>query len=251
MRVKEFVETYFDAWNHHNPKGIADHLSPNGFYMDVPEHAIRSRDELVVNLEGFFRQYRHRYELVSDVLATENTIAFQYRIFPQRDEAGRGKQNTYQGAEFINFNGDRAISITDYYDFPAVSPSGKYAKSGLTEEQLATYKRSLNQVMRTQKAYLNSDLCLPKLAELVGCSVNHLSQVINSEFGTSLFGYLNRYRIEYARKLLASRKYRDTAILDIAFSAGFNSNSTFYSSFKKLVGISPAEYRQQELNNRR
>jgi AraC-like DNA-binding protein len=75
-----------------------------------------------------------------------------------------------------------------------------------------------------------------------------LSQVINSGFGTSFFDYLNRYRIEHARELLASLDSQSTAILNIAFTVGFNSNSAFYSAFKKRVGVTPAQYRRKQLN---
>jgi len=109
------------------------------------------------------------------------------------------------------------------------------------------YKQRLNRIMRHQQAYLKPDLNLPNLAELVGCSVNHLSQVINSGFGTNFFDYLNRYRIEHAKELLTDLDSQDMAILDIAFHAGFNSNSAFYSAFKKHTGTSPADFRLERL----
>ena len=97
---------------------------------------------------------------------------------------------------------------------------------------------------------LRPDLTLPKLAQKVGCSGNHLSQVINSEFGTSFFEYLNQYRIDYAKELLSRNNGHSSSILNIAFTVGFNSNSAFYSAFKKRVGITPAQYRQRQLNRR-
>ena len=101
--------------------------------------------------------------------------------------------------------------------------------------------------MQSQQAFLRSDLTLPKLAEAVDCSVNHLSQVINSGFGTSFFDYLNQHRIERARELLTKLDGRSNAILNIAFTVGFNSNSAFYAAFKKCVGQTPAQYRRAQL----
>jgi len=153
----------------------------------------------------------------------------------------------YHGAEFITLNGDSAVSITDYYDIPVKTQAHKYAKSGLTKNQLLKHKQRLDQIMQIRQEYLRPDLTLPKLAKTVGCSVNNLSQVINAGFGTSFFDYLNRYRIEHARKLLASSDSQSNAILTIAFTVGFNSNSAFYSAFKKYVGMTPAQYRQRHL----
>ncbi len=101
--------------------------------------------------------------------------------------------------------------------------------------------------MRSQQVFLRSDLTLPKLAKTVGCSVNHLSQVINSGFEMSFFDYLNRYRIDYAKELLSTSDFQSGAILNIAFTVGFNSNSAFYAAFKKRVGKTPAQYRRFNL----
>ncbi len=248
MHATTFVESYFDAWNHQDPKGIADHLSTDGIYLDVPENLQRSHDELMDSLNEFFRKFPHRYELIGEILTTENTIAFQYRMYPGGKARKHDSQVVYHGAEFMSLQGDAAKTITDYYDIPVNTQNSKYAKSGLSNDQLTTHKQHLNQVMRTQQAYLMPDLTLPKLAGIVSCSVNHLSQVINSGFGTSFFDYLNRYRIEHARALLSSPDSQNIAILNIAFTVGFNSNSAFYSAFKKRVGVTPAQYRRKQLN---
>jgi len=247
MRKTEFVESYFDAWNHRDSKGIADHLSADGTFRDVPENLKISHEELVIFLDNFFTDYRHRYELIGEIQKSENTIAFQYRMFLSNNQKKSAITLTYHGAEFITLNGDEAMSITDYYDIPVKTHVNKYAKSGLTRDQLLGHKQRLDQIMQSREEYLRPDLTLPKLAETVGCSVNNLSQVINSGFGTSFFDYLNRYRIEHARRLLEDSGSQSSAILTIAFTVGFNSNSAFYSAFKKYVGMTPAQYRQRHL----
>jgi AraC-like DNA-binding protein len=100
--------------------------------------------------------------------------------------------------------------------------------------------------MILQHTYLNSDLTLPKLANLMHCSLNHLSQVINAGFGMSFFDYLNHHRIEAAKKLLSQHDSPRGAILSIAFEVGFNSNSAFYAAFKKMCGQTPAQYRRSQ-----
>ena len=245
MRKTEFVESYFDAWNHRDSKGIADHLSADGTFLDVPGNLQISPEELVIFLDNFFADHRHHYELIGEIQKSEHTIAFQYRmVLPDNKKKG-AITLAYHGAEFITLNGDEAIAIADYYEIPVKTPVNKYAKSGLTSSQLLAHKQRLDQIMQSREEYLRPDLTLPKLAETVGCSVNNLSQVINSGFGTSFFDYLNRYRIEHARKLLENSGNQGSAILTIAFTVGFNSNSAFYSAFKKYVGMTPAQYRQR------
>jgi len=258
MRATEFVESYFDAWNHRDPKGVADHLTADGIYCDIPEHVQRSHDELITSLSDFFSNYRHRYELIGEILTSRDTIAFQYQMCPFEEVEKNESPNSYRGAEFMTLHGDAAMTIIDYYDIPGMAqPSNltrltsreahKYAKSGLNSEQLLEYKHRLEQIMQSQQAFLRSDLTLPKLAEAVNCSVNHLSQVINSGFGMSFFDYLNQHRIEHARELLTRLDGQSSAILNIAFTVGFNSNSAFYTAFKKCVGQTPAHYRRAQL----
>jgi AraC-like DNA-binding protein len=256
MRATQFVEGYFDAWNDSDAKGVADHLATDGIYCDIPENSQRSHDELITNLTDFFATHHHRYELLGEILSSDSTIAFQYATRPVDSQPSGESAIAYRGSEFMTLNGDAAMTITDYYEMPGLpaselagmssreSPGHKYAKSGLNTDQLQEYKERLARIMHSQQAYLRSDLTLPKLAEEVRCSVNHLSQVINAGFGMSFFDYLNKYRIEHAREMLAELDERNGVILNIAFTVGFNSNSAFYAAFKKYVGETPAQYRR-------
>jgi len=250
----EFVESYMDAWNHRDAEAVANHLADNGTYIDVPGNIQRTHDELIVSLKDFFSSYRHRYDLIGEIMQGRNTIAYQYRMQPVgKAEAG----DVIFGADFITLRGETAIMITDYYDIPGqersaeiarvtarVKGNHKYAKSGLNERQLHEYKNRLAGIMQTEQVFLQPDLTLPKLAQQVGCSVNHLSQVINAGFGMSFFDYLNHFRIEHAKRLLAQSKGQGNAVLNVAFSVGFNSNSAFYAAFKKCVGQTPAQFRR-------
>lgn len=246
MRAEKFVESYFDAWNHTDPEGVASHLAADGIYTDVPLNIRRTHDELIVTLNDFFAAFPHRYEVIGDIISNGNTIAFQYRVCP-----ANGSKNedfsSYRGAEFMTLDGDAAVTITDYYDFPISAHKDKYAKSGLRRQQMQEYKRRLEEIMVSQQAYLQPNLTLPALAESVGCSVNHLSQVINAGFNMSFFDYLNSHRINHARALLAELNGSNGAILKIAFTVGFNSNSAFYAAFKKHVGMTPAQYRKMRI----
>ncbi|MEL7447764.1 MAG: AraC family transcriptional regulator, partial [Pseudomonadota bacterium] len=106
----------------------------------------------------------------------------------------------------------------------------------------------LERAMVQDQAYLRHELTLPLLAEAIGCSVNHLSQVINAGFGMSFFEYLSSFRVQHAKVLLADADSRSNAVLNIAFTVGFNSNSAFYAAFKKCVGQTPAQYRRTLLS---
>jgi AraC-like DNA-binding protein len=244
MHVNDFVRSYFEAWNQLDPEGVAMHMASEGVYRDMPEDVQRSRDELVVSLEQFFAGYRQHYELIGEIQKSSDTIAFQYRMLFFGDNKSSDPAASYRGAEFITMQGDQALSITDYYDMPTTTHLRKYARSGLSNEQLNSYQKRLDLLMKTQQLYLRPSLTLPELASIVGCTVNHLSQVINAGFGSSFFDYLNQHRVQYAKELMMRNFEENASVLDIAYQVGFNSNSAFYSAFKKFVGQTPASFRR-------
>lgn len=262
MQTTEFVESYFDAWNHHDPAGVASHLTADGIYCDVRQNAQHNHGDLIRYLKQFFELYRHRYELKGDILSGGATVAFQYQVIPQH-RPGNCDLARYQGAEFITLADDAATLIADYHDDSDnalarvvgdartdIARARKYAKSGLSSESLQIYARKLDRVMRRDEAFMDPQLTLPLLAARVGCSVNYLSQVINESFGVSFFDYVNNFRVARAKRLLADLE-RQTAVLKVAYSVGFNSNSAFYTAFKKRVGVTPAGYRQQQVGRRK
>jgi AraC-like DNA-binding protein len=252
-----FVESYFDAWNLHDAGLVAEHLTADGTYCDIPIHEQHSRDELLGSLTHFFASNNHHYKLIGEVLKGETTIAFQYRVSQSDDSA-----DSFFGSEFMTIDGDGAIRILDYYSMPDQIVSAendllvsngafaqKYTKSGLSETQMEHYKQRLAKLMRIEMAFLRPDLTLPTLATCVDCSVNHLSQVINSGYGMSFFDYLNHHRVDYAKQLLSDQDRQIQSVLSIALAAGFNSNSSFYTAFRKASGQTPAQFRQSQTSS--
>ena len=258
MRAEEFVASYFDAWNRSDAEGVADHLTQNGKYCDIPLNQELTRKALVADLTRAFSLERACYELVGEALYGENTIAFQYRVTSLDSEGNRIPGSSWFGAEFMTIENGAAVRIADYWDLspatgltddelPGEPALSKYARSGLSEQQMEDYKNRLLALVREDKIFLNSEITLPALAGLMNCSVNHLSQVINGGFDTSFYDFLNAYRIEEAKRILRGRERDSRAILDIPFEVGFNTNSAFYSAFKKTTGQTPAHYRREQL----
>jgi len=249
MHATEFVQSYFDAWNQCDARGVAGHLAKNGIYCDVPVNAQYSGDDLIADLANFFLAKKHRYQLLGDILTSDNSIAFQYRM-----SSPNSSEDDWFGAEFMTIKGDGAIKISDYYDSSfsegraaaraSENCAPKYAKSGLNDAQMKKYTNQLTALMDNEKVYLESDLTMLRLAAMVDCSVNHLSQAVNSGFGMSFFDFLNSYRIEDAKDILGQKNSASTAVLDVSFAVGFNSNSAFYAAFKKSTGQTPAQYRR-------
>lgn len=246
MHPTDFVGSYFEAWNCRDPQQVADHLTKDGIYCDIPAQSQHIWPELASYLAKVFAADDYRYELDGEVLTSRNAIAFQYRAYADCGDL------CWHGAEFLTMRNRQAIQIRDYYSESFLSErkgsrqAGKYAKSGLNAEAMSRYKDRLSKLMVRERVYLRDDLTLPKLSRLARCPVNHLSQVINAGFEMSFFDFLNGYRIEEAKRLLRQPNRCGNSVLDVAFAAGFNSTSTFYAAFKKANGQTPAEYRRAQ-----
>ncbi len=100
---------------------------------------------------------------------------------------------------------------------------------------------NLNYVMNVDKLYIEPNLSLKSLAETINLSIHQLSELLNQEIGQNFNTFIMEFRVKAAIKLL--KKEPEMTILGIALSVGFNSNSAFYSAFKKITGKSPSDYR--------
>lgn len=84
------------------------------------------------------------------------------------------------------------------------------------------------------------DLGLATLAGEIGVSPRHLSRLFHAEQGKSLGDYVERTRVDIARRLLEESP---APIKAIAFAAGFGSTTTLRRAFMRSFGITPQEYR--------
>ena len=120
----------------------------------------------------------------------------------------------------------------------------KYDRSALEHKQSERIAKKINNVMKTEKLYLDPNISLPKLANALSISQNHISQTLNQTIGESFFSYINRWRIEAAKDKLMSG---DETILQITYGVGFNAPSTFYKSFKRVTGQTPRDFRKSAM----
>lgn len=87
----------------------------------------------------------------------------------------------------------------------------------------------------------SENISLSQLAKVLGYNEKYLSHTLHDLTGIHFRKLLNSYRIDYAKKLLSGS--HDMTISAIATTCGFNSLNTFNREFKRLVGITPSEYR--------
>ena len=98
--------------------------------------------------------------------------------------------------------------------------------------------------------YHQEGLSVAALAEKVGVPEHQLRKLINGALGYRNFSaFLNSYRIEEAKRILADPAEARRQILQIALDLGYGSIAPFNRAFKSATGETPTEYRRAAIEN--
>lgn len=105
-----------------------------------------------------------------------------------------------------------------------------------------------NMLIMKAKQYINQhyrgNLPLDAVANHLSLSPSYFSRFFSKETGQSFTDYVTGLRIEYAKKLLKSGKYK---IYEVAELAGYENTHYFSRIFKKVTGKSPLDYKSKTL----
>lgn len=80
---------------------------------------------------------------------------------------------------------------------------------------------------------------LKELAEEVDLPLHYLKDGFKQIYGETVFTFLWEYKMEYARRMLDTKKYN---VSEIAYKIGYSTPSHFIAAFKKKFGITPKKY---------
>lgn len=97
-------------------------------------------------------------------------------------------------------------------------------------------------VIKILQKNLNNDISLEKMAEIVNLNPGYFSALFKQEAGVSFTSYLKSLKMRYA-KIYLRRSFKE--IKTIAYDVGYKYVTTFHHVFKKLVGLTPSEYRNK------
>jgi len=153
----------------------------------------------------------------------------------------------YSLLEFNNSMGLNKRHITETKNpvsaLKNVSPD-KYKSSSLSNEEMESIFNQIDELFEIEKIYLEPQLKIQDLSDSIHVTTHNISQTINSKAQKSFYDFVNDYRTEHFKTLLASPENRKFTILALGIESGFNSKATLNRIFKKQVGISPKEYQK-------
>ncbi|MGH1519075.1 helix-turn-helix domain-containing protein [Chryseobacterium sp. JK1] len=120
----------------------------------------------------------------------------------------------------------------------------RYFNKKISEEQADSFVSKLDKLMNAEELYKNPNLKLNDLASRMNMPAHQLSQLLNDNLEKSFATYINEYRINEACEKIGNGSY--LKIEEIGYEVGFNSKSTFFSTFKKIKNTTPLLYKQSQ-----
>jgi AraC-like DNA-binding protein len=128
-----------------------------------------------------------------------------------------------------------------------LSPEEPAPKSGgalLSDEQIEELSALVKNYLNDKKPYRNPDYNLQMMADDLAISRHKLSHVINSGQKKNFYKFINHFRVEEAKTMLADPSFDHYSVLGIAMECGFNAKTSFNRIFKEETGLTPTEFKQ-------
>ena len=119
----------------------------------------------------------------------------------------------------------------------AHSNSLRYLFYYLYDKFVEQYRMPSLQYMHENYA---EELSIAKLAALENYNVSYYASWFKKRTGCSPSDYLKMVRIEKAKEILTTTRYR---IIDVAMQVGYSNSSSFTRTFREVVGMTPNQYR--------
>jgi len=92
-------------------------------------------------------------------------------------------------------------------------------------------------LMQDELLFLRQGLTLQDVAERLDSNKTYISKMVNQTYGIGFPEVLNIMRVDYAQQYMST--HSDAAQEDIAKASGFQSASSFNSTFKRITGYTP------------
>lgn len=243
------VMRYHLHWKLRDLDGVMALYHPEVQYSDFFQNRVMGLPELREYVRSSMpRDPDEALEHSDRIRLDGNTAFIQYRITLR---GGEGLAS-FRASEAITVRDGLIWRVNEYASLVHEQPVSKAASSqrpavsrlGLSARQLSFMAEDLRQYFQRQQPYLDPELDLQRVAKECGYSRNQISYLLNQVLGQSFYRYVNQARLQHLLAALESATL-PLRIDDLAFAAGFNSLSAFYSCFRQHTGQSPKAYVKQ------
>ncbi|MBN6206359.1 helix-turn-helix domain-containing protein [Ralstonia pickettii] len=205
------------------------------------EGGLLERFLIAIHLE----QYRESRVLLSELVqqllkANQDKNQIERAVEIVRDEmiaVGEAKE-----LPISRVNEKRDGKITYYNVGPFLDSLLRDIFQAILDNQSVTSSNEINMILNYIEMHYKEGVSLEEVAEFIHLSPNYVSRLFKKEVQTTFVNYVTDRKIEHAKYLL---KNTSQPVVNIAMELSFQEHTYFSKVFKKLVGQSPTEYRNQ------
>lgn len=123
-------------------------------------------------------------------------------------------------------------------------------RNTISAKMMDNLKERIMEILITQKKYRDPNYSAKQLSIDLKANPRYISAALNVRFNMNYATLVNKYRVEEAMNILASRKHDDMRMEDISLMVGFSNRQSFYAAFYKINGITPREYKLRAIAQR-
>jgi AraC-like DNA-binding protein len=192
-------------------------------FMNGLKEGMMSKDDIVVAMNYLNYYFNHSMK----ELAPEYRVQWEQSVYPSLLVA----MDQYETLEEVKKHYIGLLSET-------------FQNIGSEREKRRAYSliRQVRQFI--DEHYTNPELSLNYIGEHFVLNIKSLSQMFKEELGEKFVDYLAGLRIQRARQLLEET---DLSVQEIADRVGYQNVHTFNRVFKKVMNVTPGDYRKQRL----
>ena len=211
----------------------------NEKYIDVPHQIIEkwsrlSKDKTMLVPYDVF------------ILANSHQTVTAFSLLKEMIDQRRGQIINYRQDPFLRplhkING-----FTDLHRSNLSSADIKSTKKDeekgtanvLDKDQIKKLKGKLLSYFKEDEPFLNPQLNLQFVAQVLELNNNKISFLINQAFDVNFNDFVNSYRLKHFKLIALDSNNSHLTILGLAYDSGFNSKTVFNTYFKKIEGVTP------------
>lgn len=229
----------------------------NGFLGEiVSTYDEQKTEELDRNIGKLVQECKKHCSKVEGLNFTRGILITVFCVSSLEDK-GKGEELKRIVKDFLEENGCKNIRMETDFDEQGTQSAGQLFDRirqrslsflSMQSNPVSDKKKGKQQIVDEIENIINIQYCSPltieSIAKTMHFTPNYIGNVFKTIKGYSINRYLTNVRMENAKRLLREQKL---AVSDIALKCGYDNITYFHTTFKREMGVTPIEYRQQHL----
>ena len=261
-RSREIEELVSLKISYHLEQSFSNFTEMADYYASMQIHMHRKSERVYEWNEVDQQRLLQKYQLLMDIINSGDVesldsqignIMFEFRELPLIE-----RKNVIIDMfsmllqRYMKMNQELWIDVKEQVDYSLIlnAPDKEslqkicsdlihHIKRIVEEHQGEVSRNITEQIMEYLKSHYQEDISLDLLADRYYLNPSYLSRMFKQCLGTGLTDYLIELRMENAKKLLLTGKYK---VYEISQKVGYKSDKYFFRVFKSYTGQSPLEF---------